>query len=149
MSSTSSLEENKALAERFHMEIFQQGKLSVADEILSRDFLAHFAGNPPEWEKGAEGTKKAATAYRTAFPDMRLTHHESIAEGDKVVIYWSASGTQKGELAGVPPSGKQMNVKGFDLFKIKNGKLVEMWQSFDQLGMMQQLGVLPPPISIA
>lgn len=141
-----STEEIKALAHRFHMDIFQKGDLAVADEILGRDFINHFPGYPPEWQRGPEGVKKLATAIRTAFPDdARITHEETLVEGDKVVIRWKMSGTQKGDMFGIPPTGKQMTVTGIDIFRIAGGKIVEFWQNWDQLGMMQQLGVVPPP----
>ncbi len=135
--------ENKDLADRFHMDIFQQGKLDVADEILTSDFHWHGGMAPPE--RGPAGVKHVASAIIGAFPDRRLTHHDTIAEGDKVLIRWSLSGTHKGDLMGIAPTGKSMTVTGFDFFRIAAGRIAEMWQELDQLGMMQQLGVIPVP----
>jgi steroid delta-isomerase-like uncharacterized protein len=138
-------EENKALADRFHMDVFQEENLDVADEILSPDFVWHGAFSPGEDQRGPEGTKQVASAVIGAFPDRRITHEDIIAEGDKVLIRWSMSGTHQGELMGIPATGRRVTVRGFDLFRIEGGKIVEMWQEADQLGMMQQLGVIPEP----
>ncbi len=138
-------EQNKALADRFHMDIFQAGKLEVADEILSNDFAWHGGMAPPDLPRGPAGVKQIATGIIGAFPDRKITHHDTIAVGDKVLIRWSMSGTHKGDLMGTPPTGKSMTVTGFDYFRIAGGKIVEMWQEADQLSMMQQLGVIPAP----
>lgn len=136
-------EENKELADRFHMDIFQEGRLEVADEILASDFQWHGGMAPPE--AGPEGVKQVATAIIGAFPDRRITHHDAIAEGDKVLIRWSMTGTHEGDLMGIPQTGNSITVTGFDYFRIEGGRIAEMWQEADQLGMMQQLGVIPVP----
>jgi len=138
-------EENKALADRFHMDVFQEGNLDVADEILSPDFSWHGGFSPGEDQRGPEPTKQVASAVIAAFPDRRITHEDTIAEGDRVLIRWALTGTQDGELMGIPSTGRRVTLTGFDLFRIEGGKIVEMWQEADQLGMMQQLGVVPSP----
>ncbi len=139
------LEQNKALADRFHTDIFVQGNLDVADEILSSDFVAH-APVPPEFTEGPEGIKKWSTALRTGFPDdLWIEHYQIIAEGDLVMVRFAGGGTHTGELMGVPPSGNSVTVTGIDLFRIEGGKIVEMWQEQDVLGMLQQIGALPAP----
>ena len=138
-------EGNKALADRFHMDIFQEGNLDAADEILSADFLWHGALGPGEDQRGPEPAKQVASGVIAAFPDRRITHEDTIAEGDKVLIRWALSGTQEGEVQGIPPTGRPVTLTGFDLFRIEGGKIAEMWQEADRLGMMQQLGVIPEP----
>jgi steroid delta-isomerase-like uncharacterized protein len=133
----------KDLAERFHNEIFVAGKLNVADEIISPDFVAH-GPIAPEFTNGPGGVKKWATSLRGAFPnDLWIKHHEIVAEGDYVVIRWESGGTHAGELMGIPATGRTTRVTGFDLFRIADGKIVEMWQDWNLLDFMQQLGVLP------
>ncbi len=140
-----STEDNTALAHRFHMDIFVKGDLAVADELLTPDFVIHFPGLPPEMLHGPEGVKKYATAIRTAFPDLHITHDDTIAVGDKVVIRWTVRATHQGELMGIAPTGKQVTITGIDIFRLSLGKLAEMWQNWDQLGMLQQVGALPAP----
>ena len=138
-------EGNEALAHRFHMDIFQEGNLDAADEILSPEFVWHGAFSPGEDQRGPQPIKQVASAFISAFPDRRITHEDVVAAGDKVLIRWTMNGTQEGEFAGIPPTGKQVTLTGFDLFRIEGGKIAEMWQEADQLGMMQQLSAVPEP----
>jgi len=138
------LEQNKALADRFNMDIFVDGKLDVADEILSSDFVAH-ALVSPEFTSGPEGIKKWATSMRNSLSDVWINHYETIAEGNLVMTRWEGGGIHTGEMAGVPASGNSIKITGFDLFRIEGGKIVELWQEQNVLGMLQQLGALPAP----
>ncbi|HEX2243776.1 MAG TPA: ester cyclase [Gammaproteobacteria bacterium] len=136
-------EENKALAHRFHMDIFQQGNLGVVYELISPDFVWHAPATPPEWTQGPEGVRQAATELRAAYPDLDLIHEDTLAEGDRVMIRWIMRGTHNGPLMGIPATGKPVTVVGIDVFRVAGGQIVELWQNFDQLGMLQQLGVIP------
>ena len=140
-----STDTNKAVSRRFLMEIFGQGKLAVADEIIALDHVNSGPGALPGLPPGPEGSKQLVMVYRNAFPDVQFTIDEQIAEGDKVVTRWTARGTHKGELAGIPPTGKSATVTGMGVDRIVNGKIVESWGVFDQFGMLQQLGVIPKP----
>ena len=140
-----SAETNKAVARRFFIEIFGQGKLAAAEEIVAPEHVDRGPGTVPGLPSGPEGTKMFVTVYRNAFPDVQFTIDEQIAEGDKVVTRWTATGTHKGELAGIPPTGKSSTVTGVAVNRIVNGKMVESWGIFDQFGMLQQLGVIPAP----
>ena len=124
--------ENEDLAHRFHMDIFQKGDLAMADKILSRDFVWRNPGLPAEMQplRGPAGVKKMAEAIIAAFPDRKITHIDTIAKGDKVLIRWSMTGTQKREVLGKPSSNKKETVTGFDYFRIRDGKIAEMWQYF-------------------
>ena len=138
-----STEANKAIARRFLEEVFGQGKLAVADEILAPDHVDHGPGALPGTPPGPEGSKMLVTVYRNAFPDIHFTIDEQIAEGDKVVTRWTGHATHQGELAGIPATGKSATVTGMGVDRIVNGKIAESWGIFDQFGMMQQLGVIP------
>ncbi len=138
-------EGKEALAERFHTDIFQEGNPDAADDILSSDFVWHGGFSPGEDQRGPEPVKQVASRLIGALPDRRITHEDTIAQGDKVLIRWAATGTQEGELMGIPPTGRRVTMTGFDLFRIEGGKIAEMWQEADRLGLMQQLGVIPPP----
>jgi steroid delta-isomerase-like uncharacterized protein len=135
--------ENAALAHQYHMDIFQAGNLAVADEILAPDFVIHSPGFPAELTHGSEGVKRFATAVRTALPDLQFTHEDIISQGDKAVIRWTSSGTHTGPWRGIPPTGRSTQGSGIDIFRIVDGKLVELWQEADNLGFLQQLGVIP------
>jgi predicted SnoaL-like aldol condensation-catalyzing enzyme len=124
-------EKNQALAIRYHEDIFQKGKLEVADEILSPDFIIHNPVLPEEVRKGPAGTKEFASAVIAAVPDIKIVHDDIFAKGDKVLIRWTNSGTNTGPLFGNPPTGKPIIVTGFDLFRISNGKIIELWQQYN------------------
>jgi steroid delta-isomerase-like uncharacterized protein len=138
-------ETNKIVSRRFFEEVFSKGKLNVLDEIIAKDHVNSGPGTLPGLPNGPEGAKQLVTVYRNAFPDIRFTIDEQIAEGDKVVTRWSADGTHKGELAGIPPTNKTSTVSGVVVDRLANGKIAESWGIFDQFGMMQQLGVIPTP----
>jgi steroid delta-isomerase-like uncharacterized protein len=136
-------EANKALVRRFANELMNRGNLQVADEICAPNAVNHSA--PPGSPAGPAGVKQMVTMYRSAFPDMRVTIEDLVAEGDKVAARWSVTGTHRGELMGIPATGKRVTVTGMEINRFAGGKLVEHWESFDQLGLMQQLGVVPTP----
>ena len=139
-----SAEQNKALVRRFVEEIFNRGNMSVADEIGAPDFVEH-EELPPGIPSDREGVKQLTTMLRSAFPDFKATIDDIIAEGDKVVIRMTWSGTQKGEFMGIPPTGKSVTFGVIDILRIAGGKMVEHWGQMDEMGMMQQLGVIPAP----
>jgi steroid delta-isomerase-like uncharacterized protein len=138
-------ETNKTVSRRFFEEVFAKGKLNVLDEIITKDHVNSGPGTLPELPTGPEGAKQLVTVYRNAFPDLRFTIDEQIAEGDKVVTRWTADGIHKGELLGMPATGKSSTVSGIVVDRFANGKIAESWSIFDQFGMMQQLGVIPTP----
>jgi steroid delta-isomerase-like uncharacterized protein len=92
---------------------------------------------------GVEGFKELLGVYRTAFPDMKLTIEEIIAEGDKVVTWATFTGTHRGPLQSLPATGKSVRVKDVDMFRVQAGKVAAAWTNFDQWGLMKQLGVVP------
>jgi len=142
-------ETNKAISGRVFDEMWNQGNPDVIDEIYSTDYVGHVI-NSPELH-GTVGVKQIVTAYRVAFPDLHFTIEAKIAEGDKVVTYWTVSGTHQGEFMGIPPTGKQFEGPGIDIHRIANGKIVEAWGILDNFGTLQQIGVIPtpkPPVDI-
>jgi steroid delta-isomerase-like uncharacterized protein len=109
--------------------------------MLSDDFVDHDPA--PGQGPGRNGYAQMAAAFFSAFPDLRVQNHDVIVEGDKAVARWTADGTHRGELMGIPATGKRVRLKGIDVIRATNGKIVERWGEFDALGMMQQLGVIP------
>jgi steroid delta-isomerase-like uncharacterized protein len=136
-----SAEENKALARRW-AEIFNQGNLDLVDEIYASNYLEHDPTNP-EHVRGVEGAREFYSMYRSAFPDTQITIEDQLAEGDMVATRWTARGTHQGELMGVPPSGNRVEVMGVTISRIEGGKIVEEWDIYDALGMMQAIGAVP------
>ncbi|GIK43546.1 MAG: hypothetical protein BroJett011_73790 [Chloroflexota bacterium] len=136
-----SLVENKAIVRRGWEEIWNKGNLTIAPEHYALTYVSHMPGNPDMY--GPEGHNQLVTMYRTAFPDLHFTVEDQIAEGDKVVNRVTARGTHLGEFRGIPPTGKPITVTGITIDRIAGGKLVESWASWDFLGLLQQLGVVP------
>ncbi len=137
-----SLDENKALARRWMEEIWRKGNLSVVDEFLATNFVFNYA--PPGVAPDREAYKQAMNMYRDASPDMYYDIKDMIAEEDKVVVRWVGRGTQKGEIMGIAPTGKEMTVTGISILHIVGGKIAEEWTEMDMLGALQQLGAFPP-----
>ena len=135
-----STEQNKMLARRLFEEMWNSKNLAVVDELVAPNFVFH---NSVQTLYGPEGFKQFATTYHTAFPEAHFTVEDVIAEGDTVALRWSARATHKGELLGIPPTGKEVTVTGITITLISNGKSVESWGEFDALGMLQQIGVIP------
>ncbi len=139
-----STEQNKAIARRNFEEAWNKQNLAVVDELFATDYIGHFAIHS-EPVSGIEAYKQFMSGYFVAFPDARFTIEDILAEGDRVVARWTVRGTHKGELSGIPPTGKQVTVTGMWILRVAGGKIAEQWGIFDALGLMQQLGVVPPP----
>jgi steroid delta-isomerase-like uncharacterized protein len=138
-----SAEENKALVRRIYEELWQEGNLEAIDKYYAADVVSH--GAPPGLPPGREGFKVYASMLTSAFSDSDVTIEDQIAEGDRVVTRWSSKGIHTGEFLGVPATGKQVTVRGIGIERIADGQVAEDWGEFDAMGLMQQLGVLPPP----
>lgn len=138
-----SLQKNKKIMRRVYEEAFNKGKAAILDEVIAKAFLDHNLG--PRQESGLKGIKKFFVETRAAFPDIHVKVDLIVAEGDKVVTRYTATGTHKGELWGIPPTRKRISVAGIDIVRFARGKAVERWGAFDNLGMIQELGVVPPP----
>jgi steroid delta-isomerase-like uncharacterized protein len=137
-------EENKALVRRQEEELFGSGNLDAADEIYAPDYVGHDPSNPED-VRGLQAAKRAASDYRQAFPDLRVTVEDLIAEGDRVAARLRFRGTHLGELDGIAPTGRRVDCTGIVVSRIEEGKIAEDWANFDDLGMMQQLGLIPEP----
>jgi steroid delta-isomerase-like uncharacterized protein len=135
------LEENKALVRR-HTEVFwNEQTLDIHDEIHAPGFVFHDADSPPM--SGAAFFQFVRT-YLDAFPDLKFTIVDLIAEGDRVVQWWTSVGTHTGDLMGIPATGKQVTSTGIGIFRVVDGLIEEEWENWSAMSMMQQLGVIPP-----
>jgi steroid delta-isomerase-like uncharacterized protein len=143
-------ERNKTVLNRFWNEVWDQGKLDVVEEIFHENFVDHGLA-PGLTKQGPEGAKEAVMQFRQAMPDLYLRVDDILAEGDKVLTRWTSGGTQTGPLKSargtIPPSGRVGVVQGMTLNRVEDGRIIEAWDNFDILGMLQQLGVIPsgPP----
>jgi steroid delta-isomerase-like uncharacterized protein len=137
-------EENKALIQRFVEEAFNKGNVDVANEVYASTFITHDP-SIPFGDGSPEQVKQFVNTYLSAFPDGHTTVEDLISDGEKVAYRWTFRGTHQGELMGIPPTGKQVTITGITINRVSRGKVEEQWNNFDQLGMLQQLGVAPSP----
>ena len=135
--------ENKAQFRRAYEELLNGGNLEVAEDLVAPEFLNHEA--PPGRDRGPESMRGLATMLRTASPDLHFTIEELVAEGDTVAGRLTMSGTHRGPLMGMPPTGRSVRQDHMHFVRFQNGKAIEHWGVRDEMGMMQQLGVIPGP----
>ncbi|MFG2788307.1 ester cyclase [Streptomyces sp. NPDC048419] len=139
------LTSNKDIVRAFIDALFTKGDLGAVDDYLAEDFVNH---NPPFGAPGdREGMRSAGALFRSAFPDWHSEPHRLIAEGDLVVEHFTASGTQRGEVLGVPaPAGQRIvSLHGINIFRVREGRITEQWCQLDELGVLRQLGLVPAP----
>jgi steroid delta-isomerase-like uncharacterized protein len=133
------IEENKAIVRSLIDRLFTDGDLSAVDTYLAADFVMH---DPPLGVPAdREGMRTAGSIIRKAFPDWHSDLHMLVGEGDIVAERFTASGTHQGELMGVAPTGKTVSLKGINIFRVRDGRIVEWWSRLDELGLFRQLGL--------
>jgi steroid delta-isomerase-like uncharacterized protein len=135
-------EQNKTAIRRIFEEAWNQGRLEVVDEVVASSFVGREPTTPGGF-RGPSGYKQLIERYRTAFPDTNFTVEDQLAEGDTVITRWTTSGTQSGDMPGLPATGKRVNITGITETRFNRGKSVDEWVSWDTLGMLQQLGAAP------
>ena len=130
------------------LDAFSTGDMSIVDELTAENAVNHDPATPEE-ARGPEGFKELVQMYRTGFSDLHLTVDAQFSDGDMVCTRWTSEGTNDGELMGMPATGKPVSVTGISIDKIQDGKVVESWNQWDNLGLMQQLGLAPEPAAAA
>ena len=135
--------ENKALVQRWFDEVWNHGRVEAIDELLAPDSLVHGLGEGEM--RGAAAFKPFHAAYREAFPDVRIQIDDMVAEGDKVAFRWTGTASHRGNSLGFAATHRNVQFQGMGIIRVRNGKLVEGWNTFDQLGMLQQLGIVQLP----
>ncbi|MGB7874030.1 MAG: ester cyclase [Anaerolineales bacterium] len=136
-----STETNKAIVRRYIEQVLNEQRHDLVEEFLTENIELHGSGIPP----GLEVVKQWFSTYATAFPDGRTIIEDVVAEDDRVVARTTFNGTHQAEIEGIPATGKKVSMPGITIFRLDNGKIAEGWLVSDNLGMMQQLGVIPRP----
>jgi steroid delta-isomerase-like uncharacterized protein len=134
-----STETNKALVRQFFDEVWNQGDENAIDRFLAADA----EGNDPDFGMGRDGFRRQWRTWRAAFPDINFAVDEMVAEGDTVVSRWTLTGTHQGPFLGLAPTGRQIRVRGMSLDHLRDGVLVSGFDGWDNLGLRQQLGLIP------
>ena len=137
------VEENKATIRRIYEEILNEANLNAIDLLFHEHYVYHEPGTPQV--RGTGGAKQLFSAYRTALPDMSASLDDMIGEGDKVAHRFTIRGTHRGDLMGVPASGKPVEFTGMLVSRFDDGKVIEERENLDSLGLLQQIGAVPAP----
>jgi steroid delta-isomerase-like uncharacterized protein len=135
-----SADKNKEIIRKIFEDGMNNRNFSVFEEYVSPQYVNY---GIPGHQPGIEGFKEIIKQFTDAFPDMKITQDEIVADGDSVATRGSWTGTNKGSFMGMPATGKQVNVQYMDFWKLKDGKCVENWVQMDIAGLMQQLGAMP------
>jgi steroid delta-isomerase-like uncharacterized protein len=143
MGPESTAADNTAVVRRHYDRAWNAGELATVDETHAADCVHHDPSNP-EPMRGPAEIKARLAAVREAFGDFQMTVHDLVAAGDKVVVRFSVSGTHRAPFAGVPATGRAVKVEGIIIHRLRGGRIVEDFAVRDSLGLMMQLGVLPP-----
>ena len=138
-----SAQENKALVRRYMEEVHNKGNLNAVEEFFAVDFVDHSAF--PDPPSGVSGMKQTHAIIHTAFANINVSIEDLVAEGDKVVVRFTASGIHKGEFMGIPATGRQFTIMEIRIYRIAAGRIVEHWGLLDQTELLQQLGVTSAP----
>ncbi len=138
-----SSDDNKAIVTRF-VQVWGTGGLGLVDELAAPDITVAYPLLPEELHS-AEAFKQVLAQVHSAFPDLALAADEPIAEGDRVAVRWTLQGTQRGELLGIPATGKAVRWSGISIYRLVGGKVAEERGEEDALGVLRQLGVIPTP----
>ena len=128
---------------RYNDEIINQGALDLVDVIFTPNYVDHLAGGPDI--PGPAGLKQFLGMFRRAFPDAQFTVEDRVVEGDRIAVRWRMQGTHQGEFQGIPPTGKAVTVSGIAIHRFAGDQIQESWDSYDALGLLQQLGAIPAP----
>jgi steroid delta-isomerase-like uncharacterized protein len=133
---------NETVVQRWWQELWNKGNIAVADEIIAPEFTDHDPASP--WvPPGIEGCRVLVSSYRAIFPDIHFTIEQQVAAGDRVVSHWRCRGTHRGDLMGIPPTGKKVEVEGVSILHLENGKITHQTTIWDALGLLQQVGAVP------
>jgi steroid delta-isomerase-like uncharacterized protein len=141
---TVDIERNKKIARRWSEELWGQGNLAVADEIIASNYVRHDPGDPFP-AHGPDDVKRIVTMLRSMLPDFRIEVEAMVAEGDYVVSRYTATATDTVGFMGMPPTGRKIRTPAIQIFRFANGKIVESWAARDDLGTLKQLGHWSPP----
>ena len=137
-------DQNKDLARRFYDEVVSAGKVEAIDELCAQDFVDHEEGLPGTPD-GIEGVRAFVGIMRGAFPDLKASVEDVLEDGDKLAVRVRFTGTHDGDFAGIPASGRKIDMVTIDIVRVVDGKAVEHWGVTDNMALMQQIGAVPAP----
>jgi steroid delta-isomerase-like uncharacterized protein len=143
MEATMTPKQNKEVVERYLQRAWGDGDWATAEEIVDENIIFHDQVREGDLPPGRDGLRTAMERISQGIPDFVMEIHEMVAEGDIVVIRWSATGTHAGDFNGFPATGRVVTLDAISIVRMKDGHIVEGWQEADRLGLGQQLGMVP------
>ena len=138
-------EQNKAIVRRWFDEVWNHGREATIDELFTAGGVAHGLGDSELDVRGPAEFKPFLANIRGAIPDTRIRIDDMLSEGDRVAVRLTLQGAHTGEGLGVPPTGRRVSIQGIIIVRFAEGRIVEAWNSYDQLGLLRQIGALPGP----
>jgi steroid delta-isomerase-like uncharacterized protein len=132
-------QKNTTIVRTLFDEVFSKGNMNKLDELFQKEVKFHDVAFSEEI-RGLKGIKEAEQMYKTAFPGKKVTIEDMLTADDKVIVRWKCTGTHKGELNGTAPTNRSINITGISIYRLANDKIVEVWQSWDRLGLYEQIG---------
>lgn len=141
-----SAEDNRKLFQRYFDEMANGGDFDRLDEVFAPDYLHHDPANPdPRPVVGPEGVREHLVSLTGGFPDLNFEVEDTVADDEQIIVRWTARLTHTGDYFGIPPTGKKCEITGMNTWQVRDGKAVEGWVNRDDIGLLQQLGVIPMP----
>ena len=138
-------EENIRVMKRWFQEVWNEGKLQTIHDLFHPDGVAIGQAGPQAEIRGPAAFERFVQSIRGAFPDIRLVVEDAFGQDDKVAVRWSATMTHRGDDLGTPATGKPVRITGTTIVRMRNGQVVEGWDNWDQMAMLQQIGAYEPP----
>lgn len=139
---------SKRFVETWFEEVWRRGRPEAIDEMVADDAVMHGLGATDAVVRGGAGFKPFVEQMRSAFPDVDIRPEQMIEEGDLIATRWVATMTHQGDQLGVPATGRRISVTGMTIVRLQDGKIVEAWNNYDQLSLMQQIGALQPTVPL-
>ena len=140
-------QQNMNTVKKLYEEVYSKGNLAILPECCANNCKLHDAA-APNIKGGLNEIKEREMIYKTAFPNKQVKIEDILTAGDKVIVRWTCKGTHKGDLQGIPATNKNFQIWGISIYKVENGKITEMWQSWDRLGLLEQIGEIQPTAAL-
>lgn len=140
-------QKNVTQTKKLFEDVFSKGNISALDSILASNIKLNDPARPHDKE-GIANIKELEQTYNTAFPNKKVHIDELIPAEDKVIVRWTASAVHKGELEGISPTNKSIKISGISIYRFQNGKIIEITQQWDRLGLLEQIGEIQPAAAL-
>lgn len=140
-------QQNIKITRKLYDEVFTKGQVNVLDEVLAPNVKLHDPAQP-HFKDSIASFKQVETTYTKAFPNKKVKIEDIFAVDDKVVVRWTCQGVHRGELQGIAPTNKNFTITGISIYRFTGGKISEAWQSWDRLGLLEQIGEVQPALAL-